>query len=333
MHLDAQSLTDLAEVQPRSAPIVDVICRVAARSHLLLDHAHEVYIESVTLPGRVTHRHWNTLARLGEQEALLVEEYRSRFVKDQATCFDTEVLPVEVFATPVSLKQLNVDQRSEKPPVVLALAEPMRVSDFHRVLRFKDIYLRYDSSLQRIISTLGPYSREIAMTYTSPISPSYNRRLHFLRYISLMGHPVLVAPKWFLLEASQRCHLPRIYLENLVVTPERWAIPTHEIASVLTSHHWTQRYIDLHIWRKRTGLPDMCFAYTNRKTKPLFVDFDSPSGLQNVLELVSQEAEALLFEECYPGVDQQILQRGTEPVFSSIVATIRQTVRETVPHR
>jgi hypothetical protein len=288
-----------------------------------------VYIESVTLPGRVTHRHWNTLARLGEQEARLIEAYRSLVIRDQTTGFDAEVLPVEVVATPVSPKQQNVDPRSDKPPVILALAEPIRVSDFQRVLRFKDIYLRYDSSARRIMSTVGPYGVELAMTYTSPISPSYNRRLHFLRYISLMGHPVLVAPKWFLLEASQRCHLPRIYLDNLVVTPERWAIPFQEIASVLTPRHWAQRYINLHVWRRRIDLPDICFAYTNRKTKPLFVDFHSPSGLQNVLALLSQEAEAILFEECYPDVNQQILQRRTEPIFNSIVATIRRTVRET----
>jgi len=328
MHVDPALLKDLALAQPRSAPTVDVVCRVATLPNQQSSHTYEVYIESVTLPGRLTNRHWNTLAKLGEQEARDIEAYRSRLMKDQIADSEREILPVEVLATPLSAKQQNVDQRSGNPPVVLALTEPVRLSDFQRVLRLKDIYLRYDTSVDRIVSTIGPHGTEIAMTYTSPISPSYNRCLHFLRYISLMGYPVLVAPKWFLPEAAQYCHIPRMYLENLVVTPERWAIPQQQVASALPSRHWAQQYMDLHIWRRRMGLPDSCFAFTNRKTKPLFVDFYSPAGLQNVLKLVSQEAESVLFEECYPAQDQLLFQRGNEPVFGSIVATMKRTKRD-----
>jgi hypothetical protein len=324
IHLDASLLREVAATQPRRAIAVDVVCRVAAQTDLPPDHLHEVHIEAVTLPGRLTYRHWNTLARLGEQESCLVDDYRSRFREDQTACFETPVLAVEALATSLSSRDQNVDRRSEMPPVVLALTEPLRLSDFQRVLRFKDIYFRYDTLADRIVTTLGPHGEEIVITYVSPLSPSYNRRLHLLRYIALMGHPVLVAPKWFLPEASQQCHFPRLCLDNLVVTPERWVFPLQYIRSALASHQRTRRYLDLHVWRKRHSLPDKCFAYTNRQTKPLFIDFYSPFGLQNILGLVSQEAETILFEECYPDSDQQLLRRGSEPVFNSIIATMRQ---------
>jgi hypothetical protein len=326
LHLDDSLLRELATIQPRRAIAVDVVCRVAVQTDVPPDHLHEVYIEAVTLPGRLTYRHWNTLAQLGKQESCLVDAYRSRFREDQTACFETPVLAVEALATPLSPRDQNVDRRSEMPPIVLALTEPLRLSDFQCVLRFKDIYFRYDTLADRIVTTLGPHGEEIAITYVSPLSPSYNRRLHLLRYIALMGHPVLVAPKWFLPEASQQCHFPRLCLDNLVVTPERWIFPLQYVRSALASHQRTRRYLDLHVWRKRHSLPDRCFAYTNRQTKPLFVDFYSPFGLQNVLGLVSQEAETILFEECYPDSDQQLLHRGSEPVFSSIISTMRLRV-------
>ena len=310
---------------PRSTNVIDVTSRIASSTTATSTHKYELFIESITTTNRLTQRHFSGISTLGSYETYLLDQWKAEYTRYQSSSVhDSEMLHVELVATPPSPNEHNIDMRSDNPLCILALSEPVRPSEFEKVVLLQDIYLEYDPHDHRIRPTLGPGGREVKMSYNSPLSPSYNRNLHFLRYIDLMCKPVLVAPKYFIHEASLRCHSPRMYLDNLVITPERWVIPIEELKTVLLSKRKSQLSFALYQWRKKLGLPELCFAYTSMETKPLFIDFYSPCGLQNLLRLLTKQGETILIEECFPSLDQQPLQRNHETICSSLTTTLRR---------
>ncbi|HET7499714.1 MAG TPA: lantibiotic dehydratase [Kofleriaceae bacterium] len=122
-----------------------------------------------------------------------------------------------------------------------------------------------------------------------------------LDLIAFMDHylSAAAAPHYRLL--PRRHHWPRITLDTLVISRERWHQTKAElwdlVAPAATSYEAVVR------WAKRLGLPRFVFATVPPEPKPIYVDFGSPVQVE-IFVAYLRNASELGLSEMLPGHDE-----------------------------
>jgi hypothetical protein len=122
-----------------------------------------------------------------------------------------------------------------------------------------------------------------------------------LDLIAFMDHylSAAAAPHYRLL--PRRHHWPRITLDRLVVSRERWHQTRNDyaelVASAVTSYETVVR------WARKLGLPRFVFATVPPEPKPIYVDFGSPVQIE-IFVTYLRSAEELGLSEMLPGHDE-----------------------------
>jgi hypothetical protein len=119
-----------------------------------------------------------------------------------------------------------------------------------------------------------------------------------LDLIAFMDHylSAAAAPHYRLL--PRRHHWPRITLDRLVVSRERWHQTRDDFAHLVTSAD--PSYEDVARWARRLGLPRFVFATVPPEPKPIYVDFASPVQVE-IFVAYLRAAEELGLSEMLPG--------------------------------
>jgi hypothetical protein len=121
-----------------------------------------------------------------------------------------------------------------------------------------------------------------------------------LDLIAFMDHylSAAAAPHYRLL--PRRHHWPRITLDKLVVSRERWHQTKRDfwelVASAETSYETVYR------WARKLGLPRFVFATVPPEPKPIYVDFGSPVQVEIFIAYL-RNADELGLSEMLPGHD------------------------------
>lgn len=293
-----EPVDDVAPVLSRAQPDIDVVCRLGRAGDDQLD----VVVESATMPDRLTARHETTLARLHHTVSVsrLRPPPRPREGRTRVT----------VIASPAHPQLQNLSRVKWDGEPVLALSEPVAPEMASSMIRYGDLYVRYEPAAGEFVITHGPGDAPLEFHWPSPLSPAFSRRLHFLRYLTLTGSPVVAAPRWLPHEARTGGYLPRVHLGPLVLSPRRWSVPLPSFGETLTAPSRPRAYASLRALQRHHGIPDDVFAYSATDTRPAFVDLAAPWGAETLIRLVrrarSQGAGVALLEECYPRPDQGI---------------------------
>jgi Lantibiotic dehydratase, N terminus len=96
-------------------------------------------------------------------------------------------------------------------------------------------------------------------------------------------------------------HSPRVSIDKLVVSRERWSFAHDEIpfAHLPTA---TERFVGARRWARSAGVPRLAFYRTPEETKPLFIDFESPTYVE-IMAHQLRNASSFSITEMYPSID------------------------------
>ncbi|MGH8886715.1 MAG: lantibiotic dehydratase [Egibacteraceae bacterium] len=292
----------------RSAyPVVDAICRLGHRDGGRLD----VFVESATVSGRLVERHLSALRHLGAPAAEAVDRYVQGRPDPSVPDSAWGAEPVLLVASHAIPRLQNLCAARWSGELLLPITEPVPTGIDGSLLRYSELYVRFDGSRQGFVVTRGPDGVPLAFTWPSPLSPSFSRPLHFLRFLNLAAAPVITAPRWLAFEATTGGHLPRLQIGSLVLSPERWSVPLARFASCLSTATRAGRYRSLRGFQEDLGLPGEAFVFTSHDTRPAFVDFASPWGVEVFLHVLRkgarEQAATVLVEERLPDPGQEII--------------------------
>jgi hypothetical protein len=97
-------------------------------------------------------------------------------------------------------------------------------------------------------------------------------------------------------------HTPRVYLDGLIVSREQWrfgadSLPLHRADDPF------DEFVRVRLWMRDTGLPRHVFVKTPLEPKPVFIDFDSPVLVGELLRLARQAGHVSL-SEVLPALDE-----------------------------
>jgi hypothetical protein len=97
-------------------------------------------------------------------------------------------------------------------------------------------------------------------------------------------------------------HTPRLTIDDLVISRERWVFPPEAIPFVNAKTR-TDLIAEAHFWRHAHGVPRFVFMKIPEEEKPSFVDFASPVLVETFAKLV-RGASAVALSEMLPSHDQ-----------------------------
>jgi len=146
--------------------------------------------------------------------------------------------------------------------------------------------------------------------------------------IAFMDHylSAAAAPHYRLL--PRRHHWPRITLDRLVVSRERWHQTKRDfwelVAAAETSYEAVYR------WARELGLPRFVFATVPPEPKPIYVDLGSPVQVE-VFVAFLRNADELGLSEMLPGHDELWLPDAQGRRYTSELRVVATDPRPWVP--
>jgi Lantibiotic dehydratase, N terminus len=128
---------------------------------------------------------------------------------------------------------------------------------------------------------------------------------------------------------SGRTHVPRVTVDQLVLSRERWRIAVDELDFPLIKDRM-QRWKLARRWAVTAGIPRRCFYRVKTETKPMFLDFDAPPLVSLFVRQLRAQAPGATFSisEMLPTPDQCWLPDAADARYTS---ELRLVVRE-APH-
>ena len=96
-------------------------------------------------------------------------------------------------------------------------------------------------------------------------------------------------------------HAPRITIDKLVVSRERWTFTPDELAFA-HGEVATERYLEMRRWAQRHDLPRLLFYKVPEEPKPCYLDLESPTYVDMFLKLV-RKATKVHVSEMLPAFD------------------------------
>jgi Lantibiotic dehydratase, N terminus len=118
---------------------------------------------------------------------------------------------------------------------------------------------------------------------------------------------LLVSTRFKLLRHCR--HLPRIYMDRLVVCREAWCFPASEL-SFAGEKDEARRFIEARRWAQDHAMPRFVFIKAPVEVKPFYVDFESPVFVSIFAKVVRRTREmgradqTIAVTEMLPGVDE-----------------------------
>jgi len=100
----------------------------------------------------------------------------------------------------------------------------------------------------------------------------------------------------------RRPHTPRVTLDGLVISRERWHLPPADLRELTEEAPEAERVKRVNAWAGRLGVPRHAFATVPHEPKPIYVDFSSPILVDNFVRLLLK-ATSLGLSEMLPAHD------------------------------
>jgi hypothetical protein len=122
-----------------------------------------------------------------------------------------------------------------------------------------------------------------------------------LDLIAFMDHYLSAAAASHYRLLPRRHHWPRITIDRLVVSRERWHQTKREFWELIASE--VTPYETVYRWAQKLGLPRFVFATVVPEAKPIYVDFGSPVQVEIFLGYL-RHADELGLSEMLPGHDE-----------------------------
>jgi hypothetical protein len=104
-------------------------------------------------------------------------------------------------------------------------------------------------------------------------------------------------------------HTPRITIDRLVVSREAWRFTAADLAFA-TIKDDADRYLAARRWAQSNSLPRFVFVKVPVETKPMYVDFDSPTFVRLLAKTIRHQAQegsegaTIAFSEMLPAFEQ-----------------------------
>lgn len=98
-----------------------------------------------------------------------------------------------------------------------------------------------------------------------------------------------------------RGHMPRVTIDDLVVSRESWSFAPAELG--FATANGVERFIGARRWAERNALPRFVFVRVPHEPKPYFIDLESPIYVEILAKFVRQ-ASAIAISEMLPAIDQ-----------------------------
>jgi hypothetical protein len=130
--------------------------------------------------------------------------------------------------------------------------------------------------------------------------------VHFLEFF-ICGLSVPLLPS--------RGHCPRISVDRLVLSRERWVFEGHELQFAHATSE-LQRFAGARRWARQNGLPRFCYVKSDVEPKPWFIDLDSPL-LVDLLNKGARQANRLTVTEMLPTPDECWLRDAQGRAYTS----------------
>ena len=112
-------------------------------------------------------------------------------------------------------------------------------------------------------------------------------------------------------------HMPRVTIDNLVVSRERWTFTRAEFAELVAGKTTpTERFLAVSEWVRKRGLPRFMFAVVPNELKPLYVDFASMTLVDVLLHFLAK-ASSLSLSELLPGHNEHWLSCDEKKHYAS----------------
>lgn len=117
-------------------------------------------------------------------------------------------------------------------------------------------------------------------------------------------------------------HTPRITIDRLIVSRETWRFTAADI-TFATIKDPADRYLAARRWADSKSLPRFVFVKAPVETKPVYVDFDSPTFVHLLAKLIRHQAEegsegaTMAFSEMVPTFEQLWLPDAEDNRYTS----------------
>jgi hypothetical protein len=146
--------------------------------------------------------------------------------------------------------------------------------------------------------------------------------------IAFMDHylSAAAAPHYRLL--PRRHHWPRITLDRLVVSRERWHQTRRDFEEIVASAQTS--YEAVYRWARRLGLPRFVFATVPPEPKPIYVDLGSPVQAE-IFVAYLRNADELGLSEMLPGHDELWLGDAQGQRYTSELRVVATDPRRWAP--
>jgi Lantibiotic dehydratase, N terminus len=128
-------------------------------------------------------------------------------------------------------------------------------------------------------------------------------------------------------------HNPRITIDRLIVSRETWRFASSDI-TFATIKDDADRYVAARRWAHLYSLPRFVFVKAPIETKPVYVDFDSPTFVHLLAKIVRRQAQEgseagmIAFSEMMPSFDQLWLPDAEDNRYTSELRIIALDLAE-----
>ncbi|TYO68391.1 hypothetical protein FXV83_00735 [Bradyrhizobium hipponense] len=147
----------------------------------------------------------------------------------------------------------------------------------------------------------------------SPRSAAYlgglDRFASVLASISFfLGRPALLAPIPRLTrEIESWHHLPRLMLDDAVISPERWT-PEASLGSTLANARGAERLIQWRRFVRKAGLPDLVYTFQGRHQTESLVATDSAIAVELLGQELQSHGPSLRIQELFPAPEDFVVR-------------------------
>jgi hypothetical protein len=117
-------------------------------------------------------------------------------------------------------------------------------------------------------------------------------------------------------------HSPRITIDRLIVARESWRFTAADL-TFATIKDDADRYVAARRWAKSHSLPRFVFVKVPVETKPVHVDFDSPTFVHLLTKIIRRQAQegtegaTIAFSEMLPAFEQLWLPDAEDNRYTS----------------
>jgi hypothetical protein len=125
---------------------------------------------------------------------------------------------------------------------------------------------------------------------------------------SFLGRPPLLAPMPRLTREIE-CwhHLPRLMLDDAIVSPERWT-PEASFGSALANARGAERLIQWRRFVRKAGLPELVYTFQGRHQTESLLATDSAIAVELLAQELQAQGPSIRMQEVFPAPEDFIVR-------------------------